>query len=154
MIGGDTLRIIFIACLVTLLMCVSACNGDLKYEEGKDTVCAYGNGTYQVLHHNDSEQEIKLLMDCKHNQCVLTQIDSYKNIENVAYFIGKYYTQRVWCKLSIDNNCLYYYVENGVDDEFIMVYLADMQNDNQIVILSSFDEFSEEDREIFNGIQS
>ncbi len=148
------MRIIFTACLAALLMCVSACNGDLQYEEGKDTVCAYGNGTYQVLHHNDGKQEIKLLMNCKYNQCVLTQIDAYQNIENIAYFVGEYYTQKVWCKLSVDNNCLYYYVENGADDEFIMVYLTDMQNDNQIVILSSFDEFSEEDREIFNGIQT
>ncbi len=148
------MRIIFMACLAALIICVSGCNSKLEYEEGKDTVCAYGNGTYQILHHNDGSQETELLMDCKYNQCVLTQIDAYKNIENTAYFIGNYYTHKVWCKLSADNNCLYYYVENDADDEFIMVYLSDMQNDNQIVMLSSFDEFSEKDREIFNGIQA
>lgn len=142
-------------CIVALLVFVSACNSTLEYEEGKDTVYSYGNGIYQVLHHNDDgKQEIKLLMNCKYNQCVLTQIDAYENTENTAYFIGTYYTQKVWCKLSIDNNCLYYYVEDGSNDEFVMVYLADMQNDDQIVILSSFDEFSEEEQEIFNGIQT
>ena len=135
-------------------MCISGCKGNLEYEEGKDTVCAYGNGTYQVLHHNDGEQEIKLLMDCKHNQCVLTQIDVYKDIENTAYFIGKYYTKKVWCKLSADNNCLFYYAENGFDDELIMVYLNEMQNDNQIVILSSFDDFTDEEKEIFKKMES
>lgn len=148
------MRKIFALCIATLIMFISACNSGLKYEEGKDTVCAYGDGTYQVLHHNDGNQELKQLMNCKHNQCVLTQIKAYKNMGNVAYFIGKYYTQKVWCKLSVDNNCLYYYVENSADDEFVMVYLTDMQNDNQIIILSSFDEFSEEEREIFNGIQT
>lgn len=147
------MRIIFVTCLATLLLCVSACAGKLKYEEGKDTVCVYGNGTYQVLHNNDGKQEIKTLMNCKYNQCVLTQISTYKNIDNTAYFIGKYYTQEAWCKLIADTNCLYYYIENNSDnDEFIMVYLDDMQNDNEIVILSSFDEFSEKDREIFNGM--
>ena len=147
-------RKIFVFYIVTLIMFVSACNSGLKYEEGKDTVCTYGNGTYQVLHHNDGNQELQQLMDCKHNQCVLTQIEAYKNMDNVAYFIGRYYTKKVWCKLSVNSNCLYYYIENGDDDKFIMVYLADMQSDNQIVILSSFDEFSEEEQEIFNSIQN
>lgn len=142
------------ACLVALVMCVSACNGNLKYEEGKDTICSYGNGTYQVLHHDDGKQKLKLLMNCKYNQCVLTQIDAYKNVENDAYFVGKYYTQKVWCKLTADNNCLYYYVESDTDNELIMIYLNDMQNDNQIVILSSFDEFSKEDRRMFDSMQS
>ena len=144
------LRIIFTACLVSLLICISACTGDLKYGEGKDTVQAYGDGTYQILHHKDGDREVKQLMDCKHEQCVMTQIDAYTSIENSTYFVGKYYTKQVWCKLSVENNCLYYYVENGADDaEFVMVYLADMKKDNQIVILSSFDEFSEEDQKVF-----
>lgn len=148
------LKKIFVLYIAALIVFVSACNSGLKYEEGKDTVYAYGDGTYQVLHNNAGNQKLKQLMNCKHNQCVLTQIETYKNMDNAAYFIGKYYTQKVLCKLSVDNNCLYYYVENGTDDEFIMVYLTDMQYDNQIVILSSFDEFSDEEREIFNGMQT
>ncbi len=148
------MRKFFIMCVAALIMCTCACSSGLEYKEGKDTVYAYTNGTYQILHHNDGERETEVLMNCKYNQCVLTQIDAYQNTENEAYFIGKYYEHTVWCKLSLDDNCLYYYAENNVDDEFIMVYLVDMLKDNQIVMLSSFDEFSEEDREIFNNIET
>lgn len=144
-------KILFI--LFALILCLSGCKNNLIYEQGKDTVNAYGDGTYQILHQRIDAQEYKILSNCKYNQCVLTEIDSYKSVGDDAYFIGKYYTSRVWCRLSISENLLLYYIEDNEKEDFTMIYLNDMQADNQIKLLSSYEEFSENDRRIFEELE-
>ena len=138
-------------CIVALILCLSACKSDYKYDIWKDTVCAYGDGTYQILHQSIDGDDGEELQNCKYNQCVLTEIDSYEETDDCVYFIGKYYSQDIWCKLYVDDNLLIYYVkDNG--DEFIMTYLSEMQEDNQIKILSKYEEFSEDDMGFFETL--
>lgn len=132
--------------MIIILLFVTSCSSNtLKYDEWKDTILALGDGTYQILHQQEDSENIEMLTNCKHNQCVLTKIDCYIAEQEFAYFIGNYDGKKVYCKLNIATNELLYYAEEN-DEEFVMVYLNDMLNDGQIKLLSSFDDYSETDK--------
>lgn len=139
-------KVLFLLLIIFLFL--SACGNELEYDIWKDTMEAFGNGLYQIMHGYDGDEAIESLHNCKHNQCVITKINNYTEKGNYVYFVGHYHTQRVFCKLNIETNLLSYYVEeNG--NEFIMVYVEKLLEDKQIELLSSFDDFSKEDKEEF-----
>lgn len=131
--------------LVIVSMFLGACGDGLEYGAWKDTMEAFGNGNYQMLHGYEGDEPIGNLHNCKHNQEVLTRVDNYVEKDNYVYFVGRFRGQRVFCKLNTETNLLSYYVEeNG--DEFFMAGIEKLIEDKQIELLSSFDDFNEEDR--------
>ena len=137
--------------LVIVSMFLGACGDGLDYSRGKDSKAAFGNGNYQILHGYRNNEEINTLYNCKHKQEVVTNVDSYAEKENYVFFSGHFRKQKVFCKLNVETNLLSYYVEeNG--DEFFMTGIEKMIEDNQIELLSSFDDFSEEDRAEFEKL--
>ncbi len=137
--------------LVIVSMFLGACGDGLEYGAWKDTKAAFGNGNYQILHGYRNDEEINTLYNCKHNQEVVTNVDNYVEKENYIFFVGHFRKQKVFCKLNVETNLLSYYVEeNG--DEFFMAGIEKLIEDKQIELLSSFDDFSEEDKEIFNQL--
>ena len=138
--------------------------GELKYPAWKDTAEAFGDGTYQVLHQSRSNKDCKLLTNCKYNVCLVNDIEKYEKIENYVYFKGKNHRRWVYCKLNIENNLLLYYIEDDSGEElicdldgtyhgqWIISHIDEMTSDGQIKIINSFDEFSQEDAEIFNRL--
>ena len=132
---------------------LSACGSgrDLEYEIWKDTMAAFGNGNYQILHSYEGDEPIGNLHNCKHNQEVMTKVDYYLEKDKYVYFVGCYYKQRVFCRLNVETNLLSYYAEeNG--DEFFMAGIEKLIADKQIELLLSFDDFSEEDRLEFDRL--
>lgn len=131
--------------LVIISMFLVACGDGLDYSQGKDSKAAFGNGNYQILHGYEGDEPIGNLHNCKHNREVMTKVDNYVEKENYVFFVGYYYKQRVFCRLNVETNLLSYYVEeNG--EEFFMAGIEKLIEDKQIELLSSFEDFSEEDR--------
>ena len=138
--------------------------GELKYPAWKDTAEAFGDGTYQVLRITGYKEDLETLTNCKYNECLATKIEKYEKIENYVYFKGKNHCQRIFCKLNIENNLLLYYIEDDSGEElicdldgtyhgqWIISHIDEMTSDGQIKIINSFDEFSQEDAEIFNRL--
>lgn len=137
--------------LVIASMFLGACGDGLEYGAWKDTMAAFGNGNYQIMHGNRNGEDINILYNCKHKQEVVTNVDNYLEKENYIFFVGHFREQKVFCKLNVETNLLSYYVEeNG--DEFFMAGIEKLIEDNQIELLSSFDDFSEEDRAEFESL--
>ena len=137
--------------LVIVSMFLGACGDGLDYSRGKDSKAAFGNGNYQILHGYRNNEEINTLYNCKHKQEVVTNVDNYVEKENYIFFLGHFRKQKVFCKLNVETNLLSYYPEeNG--DEFFMAGIEKMIEDNQIELLSSFDDFSAEDRAEFERL--
>lgn len=143
-------KLLVLSALVVFIF--TSCSNGLEYDRWKDTKKAFGNGLYQILHGTKDDEDVNVLYNCKHNQCVMTKIDNYAEKENYVYLVGYYHTQKVFCKLNTKNNLLSYYAEeNG--DEFIMVYIENLLKDKHIELLSSLDEFTNKDKEIFKSIK-
>ena len=144
-------KLLVLLAIISLLLCACSSGRDLEYGIWKDTMAIFGNGTYQVMHAYDGDEAIERLHNCKHNQCVMTKIDNYVEKENYVFFVGYYYKQRVFCCLNVETNLLSYYAEeNG--EEFFMAGVQKLIEDKQIELLSSFDDFSEEDRAEFESL--
>ncbi len=142
-------KLLILLAVVLFIFC--SCNDGLEYDQCKDTKEAFGNGLYQILHSGKDDEYASILYNCKHNQCVMTEIDNYVKKENYVYLTGYYHMQKVFCKLNIKSNLLSYYAEeNG--DEFVMVYIENLLKDKHIELLSAFDDFSKDDKEILKNI--
>ena len=144
-------KILVLLAIVSLLLCTCGRGRDLEYGIWKDTMAAFGDGNYQILHGYRDDKDINILYNCKHKQEVVSNVDNYLEKENYVFFVGYFQSQKVFCKLNVETNLLSYYVEeNG--DEFFMAGIEKLIEDNQIELLLSFDEFSEEDKQIFNDL--
>ncbi len=142
-----------IVMLVAFVIFAASCSHASKHEEWKDTVLSFGDGTYQVLHQSVDGDAKRVLTNTVYNQCVLTEVKNYVQNNEFIYFTGNYYSKKVYCKLNTETNLLLYFAEDN-EEEFIMVYLEKMQTNDQIKILSSYDEYSEFDKSIFDKIYS
>ncbi len=146
-------KLLVLLAIISLLLCACGSDRDLEYEIWKDTEAAFGNGNYQIMHGYRNDEDISILYNCKHNQEVMTNVENYVEKENYVFFVGHFRGQRVFCKLNIETNLLTYYAEeNG--DEFFMAGIEKLIEDKQIELLSSFDEFSEEDKAEFRHLMN
>ena len=131
--------------LAVISMLLVACGDGLDYSQGKDSKAAFGNGNYQIMRGYDGDEAIYSLHNCKHNQEVMSNVENYVEKENYVFFVGRFHRQKVFCKLNIETNLLSYYAEeNG--DKYIDIEFDSEIEDKQIELLSSLDDFSEEDR--------
>lgn len=144
--------IIISVILIIVLSRFGACGNGLKYDQWKDTIEAFGDGTYQLLHQNFNGKNEKILTNCKYSECVATEIEGYEKSKNFVYFKGKYYSKNVYCKLDVENNILWYFAEENEEDLMIS-HLDEMISDRHMEIIKSLDEFSNEDMEIFNRLK-
>lgn len=144
--------IIISVILIIVLSRFGACGNGLKYDQWKDTIEAFGDGTYQLLHQSFNGKNEKILTNCKYSECVATEIEGYEKSKNFVYFKGKYYSKNVYCKLDVENNILWYFAEENEEDLMIS-HLDEMISDGHMEIIKSLDEFSNEDMEIFNRLK-
>ena len=137
--------------LVIVSMFLGACGDGLDYSRGKDSKAAFGNGNYQIMHGHRNGEDINILYNCKHKQEVMSNVDNYVEKENYVFFVGHFRKQKVFCKLNVETNLLSYYAEeNG--DEYFDIEFDSVIKDKQIELLSSFEDFSEEDRAEFESL--
>ena len=138
-------KLLVLLAIISLLLCACGSDREPEYEIWKDTMAAFGNGNYQILHGYEGDEPIGNLHNCKHNREVMTRVDNYVEKDNCVYFVGYYYKQKVFCRLNVETNLLSYYAEeNG--EEFFMAGVQKLIEDNKIELLLSFEDFSEEDR--------
>lgn len=138
-------------CLSCILL-LSFCSCGTETNEWKDTIESFGDGTYQVIHQIKNGENIEILSNVKHNQCTITEIMEYKVANNMVYFVGKYHSQNVCCILDPKTNLLRYYVDKSNNEEFIMIYLNNLLEDKQIEFIDSYDDFSDEEKYIFDSL--
>jgi len=138
--------------LIILILLLTSCNDGMKYDVGKDSIASYGDGTYQIIHQTIDNKTVEVLTNCKHNQCVMTEIEKYTEKAEYVYFMGSYHNKEVLCRLNIVNNMLSYFAEDN-GEELIMVYINNLIEDKQIEIYNSLNNFSEEDILVFEEMQ-
>ncbi len=145
-------KVILIITIALFFVVGSSCtNVKLKYDIWKDTVEYFGDGTYQILHGVDTNGEsVESLSNLKYNQCLLTIVDAYKQLDNNVYFIGEYETaDDVRCVVDANTNVCKYYAEPNTEEEPRMVYAYDMQKNKELILIKDYNDFSEQDRAIF-----
>ena len=144
--------VLAVSTIIFLVFLISCGNDEIKYDSWKDTIESFGDGTYQVIHQIKDGKNIEILSNVKHNQCTITEIMEYRVVNNMVYFVGKYHSQNVCCILEPKTNLLRYYIDKSNNEEFIMIYLNNLLEDKQIELINSYDDFSDEEKYIFDSL--
>ncbi len=138
--------------LITIWL-ISYDNG-LKYDVGKDTIKAFGDGMYQIYHHVYNGDSLKGLGNCKYHHSVIDKVEMYQEYDDDIYFIGIFNEYKVYCILNVETNQLKYYpcIEEG--KPLGLVYADEMRQNNEVILLSDFDQFEESEKKNFDNLLS
>lgn len=137
-------RPISIFVILTLLLGIIGCwNESLDFPVGKDTVKVAGNGKFQIGKFPDS---LKLYMYDENNniKIIVDEVKSYKKIKNSLYVIGD--EGKTYSKIDGETNICKLYSTT------IKKKLVGLENANLVYYLESFDEFTENEKEVFYSI--
>lgn len=144
-------RYLWIILLIFLLS--AACDKNTpKYEEWKDTISSFGDGTYQIFNQKKDNVDIKGISNSKYHQCIIDEIISLKDIDGVLYVNGKFTEHTVYAVINTLNNKVKYYVELQEGDVLGMTNINDLISSGDFELLHSYDDFSDAEKEILDSL--
>ena len=139
---------------VILLLFITACNTEKKYDEWKDTHKVYGDGTYQIFNQKRDGVDIKGISNSKYHQCIIDEILSMKDIDGILYVNGKFTEHTVYAIINTVNNTVKYYAELQEDDVLGMTNINDLISSGTFELLPSYNDFSDEEKAILNSLNN
>lgn len=137
-----------------LFLVVMLCSCDNDSNVWKDTHKVLGDGTYQIFNHTSDGVKIKGISNSKYHQCIVDEIISMKEFEEDLYVYGKFTEHDVYTIIDISNNKAKYFVVIEQDDVLGMTNINDLINSGTFDFLESYDEFSDDEKEILKGLKA
>lgn len=144
-------RYLWIILLIFLLAAARDKNTP-KYEEWKDTISSFGDGTYQIFNQKKDNVDIKGISNSKYHQCIIDEIISLKDIDGVLYVNGKFTEHTVYAVINTLNNKVKYYVELQEGDVLGMTNINDLISSGDFELLHNYDDFSDAEKEILDSL--
>lgn len=148
--------------VLMLLLVLSACKYDMEYPPGRDTVESIGDGTFQILR---TQSSTGLTFE-KYNTFLISDIQSTKTENDKVYVYGfttnRYATDEgtvdvrytIYAVISLEDNGLQYcaIADDPTARDIYIHRLTEMLKNNDIILLGSFSDFSEEDQHAFQNM--
>lgn len=140
--------------LCFLVLLVSSIFGpQVKYPAGRDTVESFGDGSYQILR---TSSERKILHSEKYNSSMIDNVEFAHQRRGKAYVAGAGSAQyRLYAVIDTSENTIQLCIippDSAAPD--LQIYrLDEMAANRDAVVCTSLDDFSEEDRLVFQNIQ-
>ena len=144
-------RYLWIILLIFLLAAARDKNTP-KYEEWKDTISSFGDGTYQIFNQKKDNVDIKGISNSKYHQCIIDEIISLKDIDGVLYVNAKFTEHTVYAVINTLNNKVKYYVELQEGDVLGMTNINDLISSGDFELLHNYDDFSDAEKEILDSL--
>ena len=138
--------------LLIFLMAATCDKNTPKYEEWKDTISSFGDGTYQIFNQKKDNVDIKGISNSKYHQCIIDEIISLKDIDGVLYVNGKFTEHTVYAVINTLNNKVKYYVELQEGDVLGMTNINDLISSGDFELLHNYDDFSDAEKEILDSL--
>lgn len=127
----------------------------VEYEIGFDTKEVFGNGEYQFYSYTDKRL---YLYNMKYNTLMINSVVNYIEKDDKVYFKGYVFDKN---KKSIEvlavlelknNNLIKYYTVDCPFDDYMILYINQIKNDNKFVVINNFDEFETEEQDILSQL--
>ncbi len=146
-------------------ICMSSCSGEhIKYPEGKDTVMSFGDGSFQIVR-SMYNNKILVFFSEKYQSNIIRDVEHTQELEGKAYITGSSGIVYVSDDASVEHSYSYqlYVVVNTTENtmqlcaipldasapEIYISHLDEMMKDGSAVVYAGLEDFSEEDRLIF-----
>jgi len=135
-----------------ILLAYSVFGPHIKYPAGRDTVESFGDGSFQVL-----RGEGKGLFSEKYNNCLIDNVEFVRRHRGKAYVTGTGLAKYQMCAV-IDTAAntiqLCAILPDPAVPNLHILRLDEMVANGDAVIYTSLDDFSEEDRLVFQKMQT
>lgn len=145
--------------ILLVIVILSSCTNkyNIIYKPGKDTHMLFGDGTYQLLtsvtysDNGDVRNKMYGLFNSEYKIPVLFDVSDYKKEKEIVYFKGtdERYNQ-IFIILNIGSNSIKYCNISGEDPQFTCA--NDLINENKLIIIKDFNEFSEEEKSYYYSL--
>ena len=144
-LSNTGMLLVLLLCMMLPLLC--ACQYK-QYESGRDTVASFGDGSFQLVRgRNPANQKETLSLSIHPYNCfIIDSVKAYSQQENTAYVIGNYQ----YVAIDLENNIAEYFED--ISPESYMPEKANMIRDGAMVVLSTYDAFSEEEQTQFAAL--
>lgn len=148
---------IVVLLIVAFITMLASCNKNIKYPSGKDTIHSFGDGTFQICGGSD---EHKSMHHAPTGACIIDDVTDIYEIKGKIYTIGLVddHCGRIppeeydaYAVIDSEENIMQVYFKpktEGIRECWIDETPIEQ---GDVVRLSSFDEFSEEDQAVFKN---
>lgn len=153
--------------IVTVFIAVSCVKAKrIKFPSGRDTKESYGDGTYQILSHQELPHERTLsLRNEAYRSCLIQYVDAYQKEGSKVFITGS--NTAPWDNLNDAGRYLLYAVidinnntatlcvvpEGPLMGKYWFSSQEKMINDGVLHLISDISEFNEEDYAVFQELQ-
>ena len=147
--------LIFLVFIIISIINMSTQKYKVEYDTWFDTRNVFGNGEYQQY---DNMEGGLSLINVKYNDLLINSVTNYLEKDEKVYFKGyswhnvKHYTFEVFVILDLETNIIKYFVVDYPFDSVMIPHYGKMASDNKLNIINSFDEFTEEEKNILNSL--
>lgn len=139
------------------LLAYSFFGPQVKYPAGRDTVESFGDGSYQILR---ASSERKDLYSEKYSSCIINNVESVHERRGKAYIAGTdtinagSAVYRLYAVIDTSENTLQLCIipPDSAAPDLRISRLDEMVTNGDAVVFTSLDDFSEEDRLVFQSI--
>ena len=143
--------LIYMMTILIFTFIISSCTNE-KNTDWKDTHRTYGTGVYSSFTHKVNGENVYGLSNNIYHEVIIDQIVCEKEVNNKLYIFGNHLSFTAYIVIDLKNGKAIYYPTNSKDESLLIFSINQMIEDGNFKLLSSYDEFSEEEKGIFNGM--
>ncbi len=142
-------HLLYIIVLLTFTFIFVSCNDNRNYTGWKDTHEIYGDGTYSSFAYSLNNQIAYGLSNNIYHEPMIDQILSEKEVDGKLYVYGNHLSFTAYIIIDLKNGTAIYYPTNNENESLMIFSINRMIADGDLKVLSTYNDFSEQDRAIF-----
>lgn len=135
--------LVLITSVIGFLVSLYLNEKNIRHEAGKDTIEVYGDGTFQI---SGNKGALPILVDLERHTTLEEKIKKYKLIGETLYIQGG----RGYTIVNIKSEVIKQYVSYSENDYWEKTQRP--KYGEKYIRLNNFDDFSQEEKEIFNNM--
>ncbi len=145
-------NVLLLTLVITFLLLLSTLCSNVDYG-GKDTHKVYGDGVYVILTHSTNDGIIRGINNRKYNEFIVDEIFAMEETDEMVYVYGTFTKHPIYAAVNIVNNKVKLYAEVEEGDTLCMTQLYNMIKAGDAIYLDTYEEFSDNEREIFERLK-
>lgn len=138
--------------LVLLWVSISSSCSNIDDGGWKDTHKIYKNTDYEILNHSIDGKTIRGINNRKYNQCIVDKILAMEETDEMVYVYGEFTKHTIYAVIDIVDNKVKMYAEVDEGDTLCMTELYNMIKAGDATYLNNYEEFSKNERKVFERL--
>ena len=140
----------FVSFIISCILALTFCSCGTETNEWKDTHRLLGDGTYEIFNNHVNGEKVYGISNSLCSQCIVDVIIKSKEQNDIMYVYGKFTEHDVYVSIDLKNNYARYFAKIEPDGVLGMTETKKLQDSGTFEMLSTYDDFTEIERNIFD----